>query len=94
MGSKPHRPPVLLEEGEEQFRWLLKPFSTADDQKTWRERFNNLLEAREKAHSDPDRKEPPCMACYTKVPCLVREIVPLFQEEDNKDEILNPEVLA
>ena len=29
--GKPPRPPIILSEAEEQFRWILKPFATAED---------------------------------------------------------------
>ena len=59
---------------------MLKPFATVDDQKIWRERFSNLLTQREQAHSDPDKKEPPCMACYTKIPSLASEVMAVKDE--------------
>lgn len=61
---------------------MLKPFATIDDQKVWRERISNLLAQREQAHTDIEKKDPPCMACYTKVPDLSKKVMDMNAQEE------------
>ena len=41
---------------------------------------------REQAYTDPEKKEPPCMACYTKVPDLPKQVIELSQIEAEAEE--------
>ena len=36
------------------------------------------------ARSDPEKKEAPCMACYTRVPSLIGELMALPENNDDR----------
>ena len=54
----------------------------------WGERFSKLLGQREKAVVSEGKREPPCMACYTKVPNLAKEVIASSQEMGASENVL------
>ncbi len=41
-----------------------------------------MLAQREQTYIDAEKKEPPCMACYTRVPDLSKKVISLNAEEE------------